>query len=138
PLLAALQGREEYDRLLPHLSRVCVEAQQVLYWPGERITRVYFPITSVLSVLAVMGEGVEVEAGIVGSEGLLGLPVFLGATASPHRAVVQIAGEAWRMPADAFREAFGQSPALHDLLGRYTQAFIVQVAQAVGCNRIHS
>jgi CRP-like cAMP-binding protein len=137
PLLAALP-REEYERLRPRLRRVPLQAQQVLLWPDTPISRVYFPITTVLSVLTRMGGGIEVEAGMIGSEGLLGLPVFLGAGSAPHRAIVQIAGEAWQMPAGAFREAVGRSAPLRELLGRYAQALFVQVAQAVGCNRTHT
>jgi CRP-like cAMP-binding protein len=137
PLLAALPP-DEHERLRPLLKRVHLDTLQVLYRPGERITRVYFPITSVLSVLVLMGDGVEIEAGIVGNEGLLGMPLFHGTAESPHRAVCQVAGEAWQVPADAFREALGQNPGLPALLGRYAQALFVQVAQAAGCNRVHS
>jgi CRP-like cAMP-binding protein len=136
-LLAALP-REEYERLVPHLRRVHLDVRQVVYWPGRAISRVYFPISSVLSLLADMGEGIEVEAGIVGSEGLLGLPVYFGATTTPHSAVAQVAGDAWQMPADAFRQALDLSPALRILVGRYAQAFFVQLAQGAGCSRTHS
>src|SRR5436190_2865617 len=136
-LLAALPP-EEYERLLPLLRQVRLETQQVLSWPGAPISRVYFPISSVLSVLVQMGNGAEVEAGMVGNEGVLGLPLFLGATTTPHRAVVQIPGASWWMPAGAFREALRRSAPLRELLARYTQAYLVQVAQAVGCSRTHA
>lgn len=128
---------EELQRLLPGMERISLALGQVLYWPDEPITHVYFPVTSVVSLVALAGGGHAVEAGIIGHEGVVGLPVFLGATMTYGRAVCQIPGSAWRLPAEAFRDASGREGPLRDRLLRYTQALFQQVAQSSGCNRAH-
>jgi CRP-like cAMP-binding protein len=98
---------------------------------------VLFPETSVNSVLAVDGQGGEVEVGTIGYEGVVGLPLFLGATTAPGRAFTQIGGDGHRMDADAFVALAQSLPSLRDLLRRYTQGFVAQVSQSVACNRLH-
>lgn len=103
----------------------------------SNIPFVYFPITGVISVLATTQNGTAVEIGTVGNEGMAGLPAFLGATRSPGQAFQQIAGESYRLEADALHEHTANGEALTKILRRYTQAFFVQVAQSAACNRLH-
>ncbi len=138
-LLDALPRTEQ--RLLDsHLERVRLEHGQTLYWPDVPITHVYFPDDRTPSVVSLVSHGAggeEVEAGLVGREGMAGLPVFLGAEAAPHRALAQVPGEAWRMPATALREACEESAPLRRVLGRYAQALMTMMGQGVLCNRLH-
>ena len=138
--MAALLARlphDEYRRLLPDLERVRLAAKQVLYRPGEPIAHAWFPVDGVVSLHTVLDDGAAVATGLVGREGVVGLPLFLGAAGSPQRAVCQIAGDAWRLPAGAFLAAAGGGGRLPGLLRRYTQARLLLTAQAVACVRRH-
>jgi CRP-like cAMP-binding protein len=135
-LLAALP-RREYGRLLPHLESVPLPSRAVLHQPDEPIRHVYFPTGGVVSLLTSLEGGRGVEVGVVGREGMAGLAVFLGVEGTPARAVVQVPGEALRMRAEDFRAHVGRDTRLHDLLLRYTHAFLAQVAQSVACNARH-
>ena len=135
-ILAGLSA-DDRARLEPHLERVRTEARDPLWEPGLPIRTVLFPETSVNSVIAVDGEGGEVEVGTIGYEGVVGLPLFLGATTAPGRAFTQIGGEGYRMEADAFVGLAQSLPSLRELLRRYTQGFVAQVSQSVACNRLH-
>jgi CRP-like cAMP-binding protein len=137
---AVLQSLPPADRrrLEAQATRVPLELRQVLYWPDEPITHVWFPVDAIGSLLTLLGAGDTVEAGLVGREGVIGLPLFLGAEATHGRAVCQIAGEAWRLPAAAFQEEARPDGPLRARLLRYTQALFQQVAQNSGCNRLHA
>jgi CRP-like cAMP-binding protein len=129
----------EFDRLRQRLEVIEAELRQQLYEPRQVITEVYFPLSAVVSVVALADEDrVQVEVATIGGEGMLGLPLFLGAAASPHAAFCQIPGLAARLSADDFRQALIGDGALHHALNRYTQATIVQIAQSVICNSTHS
>jgi CRP-like cAMP-binding protein len=136
-LLAALP-EQEYERLLPRLETVPTGLKETLLEPGRPIPYVYFPRCGVFSVLITMEDGHAIEVGTVGHEGMVGLPVFLGADRSPAKVFCQVVGEADRMEAGAFREEAGWGGALHDLMRRYTQAVLNQIAQSVACNHLHS
>jgi CRP-like cAMP-binding protein len=136
-LLASLLPGE-YQHLLPDLEKVHLPAKRVLYAPGDRITDVYFPVDCVISLLIVLADGVAVETGLVGREGVTGLPLFLGETAGQQRAVCQIPGHAWRLPAARFLASAGGSGRMPPLLRRYTQALLLQTAQGMACSRRHS
>jgi len=111
---------------------------KVLYEPGIRMRHVYFPTTSIVSLLYVMADGASAEIAVVGNEGVIGISLFMGGETTPSRAVVQSAGECYRMRADQLKEEFNRSgPTMHLLL-RYTQALITQMAQTAVCNRHHS
>jgi CRP-like cAMP-binding protein len=136
-LLAALPPVER-ERLLSKLEWVHLTVRQSVFQPHTPITHVYFPINGVISLVAVMADGVTAEVATVGNEGMVGLPVFLGAESSPLQAFCQIESDAWRLPAPVFRtEAKRQAP-LCDLLHRYTQAQFNQMAQTAACNQLHS
>jgi CRP-like cAMP-binding protein len=128
---------DEYRRLLPHLERVRLALKQVLYQPGDRVTHVHFPIDSIVSLLTVMADGTAIETGMIGPEGMVGLPVFLGTDVGDARAVCQLAGDAWRLPADALLAEVGRRGQLPAVLARYTQGALRQVAQVAACNGLH-
>ncbi|HEX5574944.1 MAG TPA: Crp/Fnr family transcriptional regulator [Gemmatimonadales bacterium] len=135
-LLAALPP-EDYARLRPELATVAMKLKQILWEPNRPIEAVYFPIDAVSSILA-LTDGHTVEVGTIGNEGFVGLPVFLGATTSPGRAMVQVAGQGERLDIAVFRREAHREGRLRQLLERYTQAFMTQVSQSTACNRAHS
>ena len=136
-ILAALPA-EEYRKLRDRLEPVECEVRQLIYDSGKPIRDVYFPTTAVLSMVSQMEGEAAVEVGTVGREGMAGLPVFLGVTASPNTVFAQVPGIALRMSADDLRTALVGDGALHRQLHRYVQAMMVQLAQNVACNRLHS
>jgi CRP-like cAMP-binding protein len=135
-LLAALPG-PEYDRLRPHLEPVSLSLKQVLFEPGDTITHVYFPAGSMVCTVLVLDDA-SMETGIVGSEGMVGLPIFLGSNIAFSRALVPSPGPALRIKAEAFRSEVGRDSALHDLLQRYTDYFLAMVSYTAACTRFHS
>ncbi|HEV2125711.1 MAG TPA: Crp/Fnr family transcriptional regulator [Chloroflexota bacterium] len=141
PALIDLLPPEEIAHLQEVWKRVPLQEAQTLIWPNEPITHVYFPISGIVSILSHGHDGEIVETGLVGREGLVGLPIFLGADTGPHQAQVQVPGQAWRMPTDAFRALAGEDGPLRTLrrlLLRYTQARMVMTTQGVLCNRLHA
>jgi CRP-like cAMP-binding protein len=135
-LLAALPAAE-WSRWLPQLEHVTMPLGQVLYESGSTLSHVYFPTTSIVSLLYVMENGSSAEIAVVGHEGIVGISLFMGGESTPSRAVVQSAGEGFRLTSTAIKEEFNRAPVLHLLL-RYTQALITQMAQTAVCNRHHS
>lgn len=136
-LLAALPAAER-ARWLPALEPVDMPLGLVLYESGVAMTHVYFPTTSIVSLLYVMEDGASAEIAVVGNEGIVGISLFMGGETTPSRSVVQAAGQGFRMPAQLLKDEFNRSgPVLHLLL-RYTQALITQMAQTAACNRHHS
>jgi CRP-like cAMP-binding protein len=111
---------------------------QVLYESGATLSHVYFPTSSIVSLLYVMENGASAEIAVVGNEGIVGVSLFMGGESTPSRAVVQSAGEGFRLRAQLMKDEFNLAgPVLHLLL-RYTQALITQMAQTAACNRHHS
>ncbi len=136
-LLDALPAGD-YDRIAPHLELIPMVLGDVLYEPGVRLRHVYFPTTSIISLLYVMDDGASAEIAIVGNEGILGISLFMGGDTTPSRAVVQSGGHGFRLKAELLKAEFGRfGPTMHLLL-RYTQALITQMAQTAVCNRHHS
>ena len=136
-LLAALPA-EELDRLLPHLELVAMPLGDVLYESGTHLGHVYFPTTSIVSLLYVMEDGASAEIAVVGNEGIIGVALFMGGETTPSRAVVQSAGYAYRLKGQLLKQEFNRSGAMQQLLLRYTQALLTQMAQTAVCNRHHS
>jgi CRP-like cAMP-binding protein len=130
--------RPEYERLAPHLEPVTLWAGEVLCQPDEPITQVYFPSRGTVSIVSAFEDGGSVEVGMVGNEGMFGVCVFLGTISTPLLAQVQLAGDGLRMRADVLKREFEKGGQLQDLLLRYTQAFITQIAQTAACNRAHA
>jgi CRP-like cAMP-binding protein len=110
----------------------------VLYEPDIKLRHVYFPTTSIVSLLYVMQDGASAEIAIVGREGMLGISLFMGGDTTPSRAVVQSAGHAYRLRADLLQAEFNLFGHAMQVLLRYTQALITQMAQTAVCNRHHS
>ncbi|MBD2257405.1 Crp/Fnr family transcriptional regulator [Pseudanabaena sp. FACHB-2040] len=136
-ILAALP-EEEYERLLPKLEKVHMEFHQTVCEPDQPIEHIYFPLNSVVSLLSLMENGETAEVGIVGYEGIVGLPVFLDADSTTNLAITQIEGEGMKMKAADFKEEANRQGSLQTLLKRYTQARLMQVSQSAACNRFHS
>jgi len=136
-ILAALPA-EDYARLLPDLELVPVPLGWAVHESGGQMGYVYFPTTSIVSLLYVMEDGASAEIAIVGNEGLVGIALFMGGETTPSRAVVQSAGHAYRLKSAVLKNEFERGGALQHLLLRYTQAMITQMAQTAVCNRHHS
>ena len=111
---------------------------EVLYESGGRLQHVYFPTTSIVSLLYVMENGASAEIAVVGNEGMLGISLFMGGETTPSRAVVQSAGYGYRLKAQLLKQEFERGGPMLHLLLRYTQALITQMAQTAVCNRHHS
>jgi CRP-like cAMP-binding protein len=135
-LLAALP-RKAYLRLAPGLIPVDLVFGDVLYEAGESIRDVYFPSRSLISLLTLVEGHLALEVGMVGREGMVGIPLALGADVSPVRALVQGAGPALKMSAARFRTELKRSPPLQRELNRYVHTMIAQISQTAGCNRFH-
>nr|WP_199043118.1 Crp/Fnr family transcriptional regulator [Dyella sp. ASV24] len=136
-LLAALP-EAEWSRWVAHLEPVDMPLGKVLYESGSRQSHVYFPTTSIVSLLYVMEDGASAEIAVVGNEGIVGISLFMGGESTPSRALVQSAGQGFRLKADLMLQEFNRAgPVLHLLL-RYTQALITQMSQTAVCNRHHS
>ena len=129
---------DEYERLLPQLVPERLRLRQLLVDADQPITHVHFVREGVGSMLATEQEGGEIEVGTIGNEGLVGLPVLHGADTTPYRVMVQVEGDAWRIPADALRRILEERPVVRHLLLRYAQYFSDQLAQSVACNRLHT
>jgi len=136
-LLAVLPD-ESYERLLPHLELVSMPLGKVVYESGIQMQHVFFPTTSIVSLLYVMEDGASAEIAIVGHEGVVGISLFMGGESTPSRAVVQSAGVAYRLPGRILKAEFERGGPLQHLLLRYTQALLTQMAQTAVCNRHHT
>jgi CRP-like cAMP-binding protein len=136
-LLAALSPAE-LKRLRPHLEPFPMPLGHVVYESGRILDHVYFPTTAIVSLLYVMEDGSSAEIAVVGHEGVVGISLFMGGETTPSRALVQSAGDSFRLPAKYLRAEFGRSGAMQHRLLRYTQSLITQMAQTAVCNRHHS
>jgi CRP-like cAMP-binding protein len=136
-LLAALPV-DERARLLPDLELTPMRLGEVLYEPGVQMHHVYFPTTSIVSLLYVMENGASAEIAVVGNEGIVGVSLFMGGETTPSRAVVQSAGHAFRLKGQLLKDEFFRAGPMQRLLLRYTQALLTQMAQTAVCNRHHS
>jgi CRP-like cAMP-binding protein len=136
-LLAALP-RVEYERLLPSLQQVSFSLGEVVYEFAGRLDYVFFPTTSIISLLYTMENGASAEMGLTGNDGVVGIALFMGGGTMPNRAVVQSAGAAIRMKAKVLQDEFALGGKFQHLLLRYTQALITQISQTAVCNRLHT
>jgi len=136
-LIAALP-EAEWRRWQPQLEHVVMPLGQVLCESGRTLAHVYFPTSAIVSLLYVMENGASAEIAVVGHEGVVGISLFMGGNSTPSRAVVQSAGEGYRLRGSAVQEEFNRSGPVMHLLLRYTQALITQMAQTAVCNRHHS
>jgi CRP-like cAMP-binding protein len=137
-ILAALP-RQEYERLLPDLESISLPLDVILYQSGDLIDYVYFPGEGIVSLVTHMRSGASIEVGLIGRDGMVGIPVLLGDNIASEEAIVQIEGGAMRMRSDVFKEGLrrAHSPLLTQLL-LYTRTLMKQVAQTAACNRLHT
>lgn len=136
-LLLAAIPRQAYQRMLTGLDPVTLEYGQILYEPDGPIEFVYFPVNCLISLLTAVDRNRTLEVGMVGNEGMVGMPMALGIGVSAVRALVQGSGEALRMTTARFRLEFKRSVPLQHVLFRYTHLLMAQVSQTAACNRFH-
>ena len=136
-LLAALP-KAEYEALLPLLEYVELPLGRALYESGQRLSHAYFPVAGIISLLYVTEGGASAELAVVGSEGVVGVAIFMGGETTPNRAVVQAACRAYRLSARDVRERFAEGRTFQSLMLKFTQALITQVSQTAVCNLHHS
>ena len=136
-LLAALPAAD-FERLSAHLQRVPLRLGDMLYEPGGQLQHAYFPLSAIVSLHYVLASGATASVAGVGHEGMVGISLFMGGDTTPSSAVVQTAGEAWRLERGRLKQEFDRSGALQRLLLRYTQALMTQMSQTAVCNRHHS
>jgi CRP-like cAMP-binding protein len=130
--------KADYDRLYPSLELVKMPLGEVLCESGDLLNHVYFPTTSIVSLLYVMENGASAEIAVVGNEGMFGVQILLGGDTTPSQAVVQSEGYVYRMKAQLLKNEVARAGPLQRLLLRYTQALITQMSQTAVCNRHHS
>jgi len=135
-LLAALPA-EDVAALRPHMEEITLELHTPLIVPNEPIEYMIFPITSLASLVTVLEDGSTVEAGSVGHEGVVGIPVLLNATSTPMETVTQVGGTAIRVPSEMVKKQFDSSRAVQALLLRYIHALFIIASQSTACNRRH-
>ena len=135
-LLAALPG-QAYQRMLARLEPVKLTYGQVLYEPDGPISHVYFPVNSLISLLTAVDKSRTLEVGMVGNEGMVGMPMALGIGVSAVRALVQGTGTAMRMTTANFRDEYKRNVTLQHALFRYTHLLMAQISQTAACNRFH-
>jgi len=137
-LLKALPG-EVWNRIAPHLQlKELPPGACLVDEAGGQVEHVYFPTNSIIALLCMMENGASAQAAMVGVEGMVGFSPFTDFETAAGRAVVQIAGYAFKLPARVLMREFEQTPEVTRLLLRYTQSLITQMMQAAGCNRFHS
>jgi len=136
-LLKSLSDRE-LEKILPKLQQLSFALGDVLHESGDKMDHVYFPTTAIVSLLYIMENGATAEIGVVGNDGILGIELFMGGETTTNRAVIQSAGDAFRMRATDMKAEFTLGGTFQKLLLRYTQALIAQISQTAVCNRLHS
>jgi CRP-like cAMP-binding protein len=136
-LLSSLPA-DEFGRVVARLSPVLLPLGKVLYESGDKLDFVYFPTTAIVSLLYIMENGATAEIGVVGNDGILGIALFMGGDTTPNRAIIQSAGEGFKMSARDLKAEFTLGGSFHNLLLRYTQALITQISQTAVCNRLHT
>jgi CRP-like cAMP-binding protein len=136
-LLAALPAAE-FDRLKENLEPVKLTLGEVIYESGEQLEYIYFPTTAIVSLLYIMENGSTAEIGMAGNDGLVGIALYMGGSTTPNRAVVQSAGNAFRLRSKALKFEFGLGGTFQNILLRYTQYLMTQISQTAVCNRLHT
>ena len=136
--LLGLLPDEDRLRLLSHLEYIDLPTGTILHEPGVVLAHVYFPTDGIVSMLKLLADGSSAEIALVGNDGMIGVALFMGGGVSLSRAIVQSAGHAYRLSGDRLKEEFQRNEVLHDLLLRYMQSLITQMAQTAVCNRHHT
>ncbi len=136
-LLRALTA-EERAHLYPSMQRTTLTLDQVLYGPGERPGHVFFPTGAVVSCLYTMQDGGIAEIALIGNDGVVGIALILGGDTVPHQAVVQVGGDALKVPAKVLQKEFARGGLFQHVVLLYTQALITQISQTAVCNQLHT
>ena len=136
-LLAALP-RQTYQRLLPNLQLVDLAQHQIIYLAGEEFEYAYFPSNAIVSTVAIMKNGSTTEIGVIGNEGMVGLPIILNTNYTNSTAIVQVSGDSYRISATELQKELERQGELKVLLMRYVQARIIELGQTAACNRYHN
>jgi CRP-like cAMP-binding protein len=136
-LLAAL-SEDDFGRFKDKLEIVSFNLGEVLYESGEKMDYVYFPTTAIISLLYIMENGATAEIGLVGNDGIVGVALFMGGETTTSRAIVQSAGNAFRLKEKDLKTEFIRGGRFQELLLRYIQALMTQISQTAVCNRLHS
>jgi len=136
--LLRLIAAEDFARLQPHLKSVPLPPGRVLYPFGAAIEHVYFPVSGMISLLAVMRSGEQIETGVIGRDGVAGASVAIDGWTSGAQATVQIEGAAWQIPAGDFLKIYRTSDGFRSLINRYVGIVLFQAQQSAACNAIHS
>ena len=136
-LLAALPV-DEFVRVQSKLEPASFKLGEVLYESGDKMDYVYFPTTAIVSMLYVMENGTTAEIGVVGNDGIVGNALFMGGDTTTSRAIIQGAGNTFKMNAKDVKTEFALSGVFQKILLRYTQALMTQISQTAVCNRLHS
>jgi CRP-like cAMP-binding protein len=136
--LLAVLPTAEFERLCPHLELVTLPLGEMLYEPGEQLRHAYFPTTAIVSLHYVLESGATAESAGVGNEGVVGMALLMGGDTTPSSAVVQTAGHAYRLASQVLKQEFARGGPMQQLMLRYTQGLMTQMAQSAVCNRHHS
>ncbi|SEL83625.1 Crp/Fnr family transcriptional regulator [Halomonas daqiaonensis] len=136
--LLTLLPEEDLERLLPHLERVTLPLGKSLCESGVEMDHVYFPLDAIVSLLCVLENGTSAEIAVVGNEGIVGVSLFMGGRTTLSRAIVQSAGEAYRLDGQRLKNEFYQAGEMQQHLLHYTQALMTQLSQTAICNRYHT
>lgn len=128
----------EFLKLAPSLETVEMKKRDLVWQPSSRIPFVYFPETAMVSVISSMENGSTAEVGVIGRDGMTGIPVLLGARVSPCEAFVQVPGEVLRMPTQVFQRMVSRNRRVHSLLLRYAYVFLHQISRSAACNLFHT
>lgn len=136
-LLAALPDKD-YKYLSPSLEFVNLRLNEILHNSGDEMPYLYFPVTSITSLIYTTENGSTAEMGMVGRCGVVGISAFLGGGTTANQAIVQVAGDAFRVKAKIVRDEFARGGALQRILLCYTQSLLTQISQVAVCNRLHT
>jgi len=136
--LLAVLPNADYEALAPHLEPISLALGQMIYEPDQQLQHAIFPTSAVVSLYYLTKSGSAAQSASVGNEGVVGISLFMGGGTTPSSAVVQVAGQGWRLERRHLQQAFDSAGALRSLLLRYTQALMTQVSQMAVCNRHHS
>ena len=136
-LLTALP-KDEFVRVKAKLESVSLKLGEVIYESGDKLDYIHFPTTAIISLLYIMENGATAEIGVIGNDGVCGYALFLGGDSMANRAIIQSAGNAFRMKAKDVKAEFALGGVFQQMLLRYTQALMTQISQTAVCNRLHS
>jgi CRP-like cAMP-binding protein len=136
-LLASLNPAD-FELLRPHLKSVALDHEAVLFDVGDRVDRVYFPSTGIISLVVPLTSGQAIEAAMVGRDSMLGAAVALDVQVSLNKAIVQLAGVGLTLDVERFRDAAEKSPEFRTIVTRHEQALFAQAQQSAACNAAHT